>query len=129
MALVLLNRSAQAITVEADRDPLFVRLGDNSIRNGYTVKILNRRQTPHTYHLSLDGLPGGRMSVVGYEGISDPSIDVKTDAVRSLKVYVTVPPDEVAKLSDEATTFKILVTDASETATTPHTTIFRRPQP
>jgi polyferredoxin len=42
-----------------------VTLSDGSIRNGYTVKILNKKQEQRTFRLSLEGLPGATMEMVG----------------------------------------------------------------
>ena len=39
-----LLRSTLDVTVLRDRAPLFVRLSDGGIRNGYTIKIVNKRR-------------------------------------------------------------------------------------
>ncbi|MGA7267282.1 MAG: cytochrome c oxidase accessory protein CcoG, partial [Aestuariivirga sp.] len=44
MLVTLINRTQLDVNVVPDRNPLFVTLSDGAIRNGYTVKILNKRQ-------------------------------------------------------------------------------------
>ena len=46
MLAALLNRSTLEINVLHDRNPPFVLLSDGGIRNGYTVKILNKLHEP-----------------------------------------------------------------------------------
>ena len=46
MAALLARRTTTELTVLHDRDPLFVTLSSGSIRNGYTVKILNKAREP-----------------------------------------------------------------------------------
>ena len=56
----LLSRDRLEINVLHDRNPQFVTLSDGSIRNGYTVKLLNMIPEPRTFVLSIEGLAGGR---------------------------------------------------------------------
>jgi polyferredoxin len=44
----LLTRDRLQVNVLADRKPQFVVLSDDSICNGYTVKLLNMIPEPHT---------------------------------------------------------------------------------
>jgi cytochrome c oxidase accessory protein FixG len=127
MAVVLATRSSEAITVQADRDPIFVRLADDSIRNGYTVKILDRHPVAQIYHLAVQGLPGARLSIVGYDSESDPAIEVRSDAVRTLKVYVTVPADALKRLNAAANRFVMVIVNSADGSVTTHPTDFRSP--
>jgi len=98
MAAALLMRDRLDITVQHDRNPVFVRLADGSVRNGYTVKILNMVPKPRAFRLELGGLPGAAMTLAG--GDAPPSralsLDVEPDRLRSVKLYVTVPPGGVS---------------------------------
>ena len=58
-----------------DRNPLYVKLSDGGVRNGYTVKLLNKLYGPRAFGLGLDGLPGAKLSVVGHESESQPGRD------------------------------------------------------
>jgi cytochrome c oxidase accessory protein FixG len=91
MLVTLLNRTQLDVNVVPDRNPLYVTLSDGSIRDGYTIKILNKRQEQRTFRLSIAGLPGASMEMVGEEGVKGTSFDisVEPDKLRAVKIYVT----------------------------------------
>jgi polyferredoxin len=60
MLVGLLTRDRLDINVLPDRNPLYVTLSDGSIRNGYTIKILNMTTEPRTFEVAIDGLPARR---------------------------------------------------------------------
>ena len=63
MTFTLATRSAQAISVIHDRNPVFVRLSDGAIRNAYTVRISNKRAETarvHAQHLGSRRLAARR---------------------------------------------------------------------
>jgi cytochrome c oxidase accessory protein FixG len=84
-----LLRSDAELTVQRDRSPNFVRLSDGSIRNAYTVKILNKQRGEQSFALTVEGLAGARLSSVGTEATS--SLVVHPDAVGTFRIFVTVP--------------------------------------
>ncbi len=53
MLFALLTRDRLDINVLPDRNPLFVTLSDGSIRNGYTLKILNMLAEPRQFTVSI----------------------------------------------------------------------------
>ena len=71
MLLSLMLRSGLEVTVQPDRAPLFVQLSNGGIQNGYTVKIINKTREDRSFALSLDGLHGAVLSVVGHESDGD----------------------------------------------------------
>ncbi len=81
----LLARSDFALSVLADRSPLYVQLSDGSIRNAYTVKILNKQPHARNYVLSISGLPGAQLTIAGE--------DKESNAAKG--VTLTVTPDSV----------------------------------
>ena len=89
MVAAFLLRSDAELTVQRDRSPNFVRLSDGSIRNAYTVKVLNKQRSEQTYVLALDGLPEARLSSVGADPTS--GLVVHPDAVGTFRIFVTVP--------------------------------------
>ena len=56
MTVALATRSSIGLSVLHDRAPLFVRLPDGNLRNGYTVKIVNKSRAPALFELSTEGL-------------------------------------------------------------------------
>ncbi len=89
MLAAFLSRSEAELTVQRDRSPNFVRLSDGSIRNAYTVKILNKRRSEQSFALALDGLPEARLGTIGTETIS--SLAVHPDSVGTFRIFLTVP--------------------------------------
>ncbi len=122
-----LNRTILEINVLHDRSPPFVLLSDGSIRNGYTVKILNKLHEPRMVTLSANGLPGARVVIVGNEGGADTAIRIGTDDLRELKVYVTVPAVEVKKLQGASTPVSLIVRDTGSKTEMTRRTNFQTP--
>jgi cytochrome c oxidase accessory protein FixG len=128
MLAAWLNRSVLNVDVLHDRNPLYVELTDGGVRNGYTLKILNKVQKTRSFRLALEGLEGATLSFVGIEG-SDPKIDVTSDNLRALKVLVTVPKDTQGKLNGTSTPFRFVVTDTANHGNTYHKANFQGPAP
>ena len=80
-------RTSGAMSVQHDRDPLSVRLSDGSVRNAYTVKLLNKSTSPQHYTLGVEGLDA-TMTIVGSE--HDRSITVPADGSETLRVTLTM---------------------------------------
>ena len=127
MLVALLNRTLLEINVLHDRTPPFVLLSDGGIRNGYTVKILNKRHEPRRIALVVSGLPSAKVAIVGLEAADPPSVLVATDALQELRVYVTVPPNEAKALSEASTTFALIARDLDAKSDVTRKTSFQRP--
>ncbi len=111
LMVLLAVRDRLDVNVLHDRNPVYVQLSDGDIRNGYTVKILNKRPEPRTFQLSLEGLTGARMFLAGTNdaGTKTLTVDVQPDRLRSIKVYVRADPKS---LPAKDTAFKFVVVDA-----------------
>jgi polyferredoxin len=94
MLFALVTRSLLVLSVLHDRNPVFVTLSDGSIRNAYTVRLLNKRPEERMVELAVEGLPNARMEVVGLDSSpgGKPRIAVGADQTRELRVLVTAPP-------------------------------------
>ena len=119
MIWALATRGHLGVNVIHDRNPLFVQLTDGGIRNGYTIRILNKQLDPTDYVLSLEGLPGATVEAVGVDRSEDgwPLIEVGPDTTRELRVLVKSPAG--ADLSDsEPIVFRVTdpATGESDTA-------------
>src|SRR5262249_18208657 len=117
MLYTLATRHMLDISVLHDRNPLFVSLSDGSIRNAYTVRVLNKSSDIRTLTLDVDGLPGATVHIVGGDTVTvgKPRIAVGPDQTFETRVLVTVGPD--AKL-DKSTAIVFRAHDdmSSETA-------------
>jgi polyferredoxin len=96
MAYALLTRDFQGVNVLHDRNPIAVQLTDGGTRNGYTVRLLNKRPETRTFTLAVEGLPAS--TVIEAVGVSEkaagkPVITVDPDTTREVRVSVAVPGD------------------------------------
>ncbi len=127
MVTALLLRHDLDVNVLRDRNPLYVKLSDGSVRNGYTVKLLNKLYGPRALSLGVEGLPGVKFSVVGLENEVNPVVSVPPDELRSIRLYVTLNKQAVVGLGGLATNFDIVVTDVADGQRTEHSAIFQGP--
>jgi polyferredoxin len=127
MLAAYFNRTILEINVLPERSPPYVQLADGSIRNGFTVKILNKLHEPRTMTLAATGLPSARIDIVGIEGGEKAAVTVATDDLRELRVYVTVPAGEVSKLGAGVQPFSFIVRDSVSRTETTRRTNFHAP--
>ncbi len=111
----------------ADRNPFYVRLSNGDIRNGYTLKILNKRHEPRTFTLRLSGLPDSRLNVVGNKGSGEPRVTVPTDVLSEFRVFVAVPGKTAETFPKKGQRFTFSVHDVNSDNVADRTTTFRRP--
>ena len=121
-------RSSVEISVIEDRNPLFVQLSDGGIRNGYTLKILNKTHGARRFQVGLDGPAGAQTSIVGFEN-GAAALNVEADSVRAFKIYVTVPAAALGALRGPATPLRLTVTDTDGGDAMISETTFRSPGP
>ncbi|HEU0069770.1 MAG TPA: cytochrome c oxidase accessory protein CcoG, partial [Alphaproteobacteria bacterium] len=91
MTTALLLRTQLGLTVERDRNPLFVTLSDGSIRNGYTVHVQNKHADARTFVLTIEGLPDARLSVLDAENDVAAELTVAPDQMESFRIFVAAP--------------------------------------
>ncbi|MEM7024576.1 MAG: cytochrome c oxidase accessory protein CcoG [Pseudomonadota bacterium] len=126
LLVTLTLRSPVDVNVLHDRNPLFVTLSDGSIRNGYTVKILNKGYEPQRYELSIDAVPGSTLAVVGQDAVWPDRAELvaNPDTVTSYRVFVTAPADQVA---EEVQHMRFVLSTLPEGASVAKETVFRGP--
>jgi cytochrome c oxidase accessory protein FixG len=95
MTVGLLHRETADLHVVRDRNPMFVRLHDGSIRNSYTLKIANKTLEPRTFAISFSGMPGASLKTPGEPASrGELTAMVEADSVRAVRVLVSAPaPD------------------------------------
>ena len=86
----LATRSFVSLSVLHDRQPLFVTLSDGSVRNGYTVRLINKRPGERRFALAVEGLPESRVEVVGG---TPEDMPVPSDSTQEFRVLVFAPAD------------------------------------
>jgi len=126
--LGLTGRAGLDLNVLPDRNPLFVKLADGSIRNSYTVKLLNRVREPKTYALTLEGLNGATLSVLGRETEDGRAVllGAEPDQVSTYRLFITTPPP--AADAEPVRSFHVVLTDQAEQQVYSFDTIFRGPR-
>jgi cytochrome c oxidase accessory protein FixG len=128
MLTALLLRPDLEVNVLHDRNPIYVKLSDGGLRNGYTVKILNKTYEPRDFHIAVAGLPGAALSVVGQEKQANPVINVPADELQQAKVYVALDKGAAAALGGPATEFSFVVTSVDGASSAEHKTLFQGPE-
>lgn len=96
MAYAFATRSYEGVNVLHDRNPIYVELSDGAVRNGYMIRLLNKRSHTRNFILSVEGMPAGtRIEAVGIAEhvLGKPVIQVGPDTTRELRVLVFSPAD------------------------------------
>jgi cytochrome c oxidase accessory protein FixG len=90
MLYTLATRRNAGISIVHDRNPIFVRLSDGSIRNAFTVHILNKALETRLFELTVEGIPGIEVTLVGDTVASgNPLIVVSPDQTREIRALLT----------------------------------------
>ncbi|WP_419320803.1 cytochrome c oxidase accessory protein CcoG [Caulobacter sp. ErkDOM-E] len=89
----LIDRPKADVHVIRDRNPIYVRMHDGAVRDGYTLKIANRTFEDRRFEIAFAGLEGARLSQPGRPLGSSVGVDVPADEVVAVRVFVTGPPD------------------------------------
>ncbi|MCC7281999.1 MAG: cytochrome c oxidase accessory protein CcoG [Acetobacteraceae bacterium] len=91
-----LLRTTVSLAALAERAPPYVLLSDGSVRNAYTLKLIDKRREARRYTLAIDGLPGARLVVQDAETAADgrPVLVSVPDGVGAFRALVAVPPTE-----------------------------------
>jgi len=126
MLFALGNRERIGVAALRDRNPVWVRLSDGSVRNSYTLNIRNMESRPRPIVVSVSGLPGA--VVWGEEGArgSGTRLTAKAgpDQVLKLRVFVAAPADGEERTDID---FVIRATDA-EGGEISDASVFERPE-
>ena len=126
MTFGLSTRARLEVNVLPDRQPLFVKLSDGAIRNGFTFKILNMRREPKSYMLATDGLAGAEISVIGHHNEPGPYVElaVGPDEIGTFKLFVRAP---LESLSGKLTNFDFYLIDQATRESVRYTAVFNGP--
>jgi cytochrome c oxidase accessory protein FixG len=127
MTTALAMRSTLGLSVLHDRAPLFVRLPDGNLRNGYTLKIINKAAEPVLYELRVDGVNAAILAETD-EGLGPASrlgLMVGADTVGSFRLTVAGDPDRLVDGS-QSIDFNLRNTETGEQ--TVYRSLFMGPQ-
>jgi len=104
MLYALATRELEGLSVIHDRNPMFVRLSDGAVRNGYTIRIVNKQRNTRDFSLSLNGPPAALIDFVGVPPRADGQLllDVGPDQTREVRILVTdygAPPPPSSRIT------------------------------
>ena len=111
MLYALSTRSSMSVNVLHERNPLYVLLADGSVRNDYTVRLLNKG-SQRTFSLDALGLRDATVHVSGIERGADDKliVEVVQDQTRELRMSVQVGS---AMVPPSAANIEITATDTA----------------
>jgi cytochrome c oxidase accessory protein FixG len=94
MIVALILRPGLGLSVQHDRAPLFVMLASGDIRDGYTVKIVNKSPTQAIFEISTQGMHGATLTETNEElGPAETlGLPVPGDSVGTFRIMVTGQP-------------------------------------
>lgn len=125
MLVSLELRSSFGVNVLHDRNPLYVKLSDGGVQNGYTLKILNKKRENRSYSLAVEGLDGVTANVVGAESTNGtPLLTAAPDAVAEYRILLRLPP---SKGLPETQEFDFVLTETMSGETISEANVFRGP--
>ncbi|MCB9961407.1 MAG: cytochrome c oxidase accessory protein CcoG [Hyphomonas sp.] len=116
------NKSTFEVNVLKDRSPPFVRLSSGDIRNGYTLKLVNKASKSRHVLVAIEGLDNASVQIIGVETEADGKIglDVSAHGVDRFRMLVTRPGGDPVKRSD----FTVTVTDTATGESEPSPAVF-----
>jgi len=126
LLVALVTRERLALNVLHDRNPQYVLESNGSIRNGYTVRILNMVPQPRIMSLTIEGLPNAVMKINGMPDTAARAFEVtvEPDEATTLKVFVTLPGEDVARTAEN---FEFIVSDTAGHETARYDAVFNAP--
>ena len=112
MLFTLLTRSDLGVSAIHDRNPLYVELSDGSVRNSFTLRLVNKAPRERQFSISTTGVEGLSLSVVGMEPRPDGSlvISVGPDQTREVRLHASAKDQRHDHTRDLQFIFKDLQT-------------------
>jgi cytochrome c oxidase accessory protein FixG len=103
----LIHKPTLEIAAIPDRNPIFVRLSDGSIRNGYTIKISNKTHEKKTFSLKI--IEPKQAILKGSQ-----SFEVEAETVGTFKIFVTLPQDFLEQNQEGRGLVEFAIADEAE---------------
>lgn len=124
---VLMSRSSVEVNILHNRNPIYILLSDGSIRNGFTVKVLNKKLEARKFIIRTEGISGLAMQVAGADTGEQKDVIVKVQAngLESVRLFLRTTAES---LKAEQNTFQFVVTDVQSKEQITHDATFYRPK-
>ena len=120
-ALILVGLAKEPtfdVNVLKDRSPPFVQLANGDVRNGYTLKLVNKATTARDTMVSISGLPGAEFEIIGLskpDGALEMELPLEQYGVDRFRLLVTAPAASLPHRSSLEITVLDPVTGESHT--------------
>jgi cytochrome c oxidase accessory protein FixG len=123
----LVMRATISMSVAHDRAPLYVRLENGGLRNGYAIGLINKTPQPAEFELRVSGLKDARLILSELSPTPQvvAVVPMAADAVRNLRVLVQAAPDH---LVDGRQAFDFVLRNRSSGAETTYRAVFMGPE-
>jgi len=121
MAMSLGWRSRLEVSLQADRSPLFVRLSNGNIQNGYSIKILNMLREPGRYTVDVAGIDQLQTKLIGQ---ASNVVTVPGDSVGTFRLLLHAPR---RSLSEKSMPITVTIEDQATHERSSHDAIFSGP--
>ncbi|HWA50710.1 MAG TPA: cytochrome c oxidase accessory protein CcoG [Dongiaceae bacterium] len=121
MMVGLATRSHLDVTLLADRAPLFVKLSNGDIQNGYSIKISNKLREPASYQIRIDGIDGLSFKLVGH---TNDVVEVPGDSVGTFRLLARAPRSAIEERSNS---IQVTIQDTVSKEESRHDAIFSGP--
>lgn len=119
MAGALLTRTSLVLDAMRDRSPPYVKLASGAVRNGYTVRLINKSARARDVVLRMEGLHGATLEALNQPTPGAVTLRAAADTVTTARIYVAAPAQP-----DPTTDFTMIVTDPATGETARRTVVF-----
>lgn len=95
----LITKSTFEVNVLKDRSPPFVRLSNGDIRNGYTLKLVNKSTHSRNLKVEVTGLEGAEFTIIGMEDLpaNEIVLPVEAHGVDRYRILIVAPAGHRAR--------------------------------
>ena len=104
----LIYKSEFEFNASHNRNPIYVMMSDGSIRNSYSLNIVNKTNLVKKFKLKLDQPKAAALKIQHQSG---NVIKVGPGKIKSLDFYLTIAPDDLAKFVEDRAIVEIGVYD------------------
>ncbi len=117
MTTTLATRVDLGVAAIHDRNPMFVKTADGSIRNGFVIRLVNRSSDSRAFAIGVEGSEVPRLQAVGIDSGGDGKLiaQVGPDQTREIRVTATLAA-AVKRPTTQDIVFRIVDLATGETA-------------
>jgi cytochrome c oxidase accessory protein FixG len=107
----LILKPTLEISVIPDRNPIFVKLSDGGIRNGYIFKIMNKTHATKIFSLKISS---PETAILKLQNGDSQHLEVAPDSVGTFKIFTILPLELVEKNEEGRSLVEFVIADEKE---------------